>query len=234
MTGRYALETTKGTMLIEVAKVGDGLDVRIQTLQVGIWEKPKMTTIDGNKITVESVFFMFPKIVHQAVFEYTGDGYVVSGSYATIGEISGKAVLFTGKTKEDLMYAELPSKRTGKVVHRTDEKISREVDALMAKMTLEEKIGQMSQSAGNFTAAIGGDVDSELSLDEMIRRGMVGSVIAMTSAANIYEQQKIAVEESRLGIPLMFCQDVIHGKSTVFPIPLGWFGDCHDFCSEYL
>ena len=37
MTGRYALETTKGTMLIEVAKVGDGLDVRIQTLQVGIW-----------------------------------------------------------------------------------------------------------------------------------------------------------------------------------------------------
>ena len=222
MTGRYALETTKGTMLIEVAKVGDGLDVRIQTLQVGIWEKPKMTTIDGNKITVESVFFMFPKIVHQAVFEYTGDGYVVSGSYATIGEISGKAVLFTGKTKEDLMYAELPSKRTGKVVHRTDEEISREVDALMAKMTLEEKIGQMSQSAGNFTAAIGGDVDSELSLDEMIRRGMVGSVIAMTSAANIYEQQKIAVEESRLGIPLMFCQDVIHGKSTVFPIPLGW------------
>lgn len=105
---------------------------------------------------------------------------------------------------------------------RTQEEIKKCVEELLSRMTLEEKIGQMVQSAGNDTSAIGGDVDA-LPLEGQIEQGLVGSVIYINdNAAQARKWQKLAVEKSRLGIPLLFCQDVIHGFQTVFPIPLGW------------
>ena len=89
-------------------------------------------------------------------------------------------------------------------------------------MTLEEKIGQMVQSAGADTTAIGGEVKTS-PLEGLIAEGKIGSIIYMPdSAAMARRLQRIAVEKSRLGIPLIFCQDVIHGFQTIFPIPLGW------------
>ena len=105
---------------------------------------------------------------------------------------------------------------------RTPEEIKTCVEDLLSRMTLEEKVGQMVQSAGMDTTAIGGDVKTS-PLEDLIAEGKIGSIIYMPdNAAAARRLQRIAVEKSRLGIPLIFCQDVIHGFQTIFPIPLGW------------
>ncbi|MEP5765179.1 MAG: glycoside hydrolase family 3 N-terminal domain-containing protein [Halieaceae bacterium] len=84
------------------------------------------------------------------------------------------------------------------------------VKQLLAQMTLAEKIGQLSQVNGG-----GHD------LHEAVRQGLVGSVLNEVNVDEVNELQRIAVQESRLGIPLMIGRDVIHGFKTIFPIPLG-------------
>lgn len=86
------------------------------------------------------------------------------------------------------------------------------VDALIKKMTLEEKIGQMSQVPLNSKP--------DRPVDEMIRKGEVGSFLFITNAAEINRLQHVAVEQSRLHIPLLFGFDVIHGFRTIYPVPL--------------
>lgn len=92
------------------------------------------------------------------------------------------------------------------------ENIEQRIDALLARMTLDEKIGQMSQS----TAAPVSD-----RIKQEIRAGRWGSFLNAGSPADRAEAQRIALHESRLGIPLVFGRDVIHGYKTIFPIPLG-------------
>src|ERR671927_1782375 len=93
--------------------------------------------------------------------------------------------------------------------------VERKVEALLARMTLEEKLGQLQQS--------GGDVNGKANPDllEAARRGLLGSTLGVRGARNTNELQRAAVEGSRLKIPLIFGFDVIHGYRTVFPIPLG-------------
>ena len=92
------------------------------------------------------------------------------------------------------------------------------VDALMRRMTLEEKIGQLNlPSAGDITTGQAKSSD----IAEKIRRGEVGGLFNIKGVEKIRDVQRIAVEESRLGIPLIFGMDVIHGYETTFPIPLG-------------
>ncbi|MEJ2297294.1 MAG: beta-glucosidase BglX [Woeseiaceae bacterium] len=88
------------------------------------------------------------------------------------------------------------------------------VETLLAQMTLDEKIGQMSQ----VEAGHGYPPDY---LGERLRAGRIGAVLNVVDVDAINELQRIAVEESRLGIPLLVGRDVIHGFKTVFPIPLG-------------
>ncbi len=79
-------------------------------------------------------------------------------------------------------------------------------------MTLEEKIGQMSQVPLNSKP--------DRPVDEMIRKGQVGSFLFITDAAEINRLQHVAVEQGRLHIPLLFGFDVIHGFRTIYPVPL--------------
>jgi beta-glucosidase len=99
------------------------------------------------------------------------------------------------------------------------------VASLLSQMTLQEKIGQMSQLNN----------DSER-LDESIQKGLVGSVLNEVDVIIINKLQKIATQESRLGIPLLIGRDVIHGFNTIFPIPLGqaasWSSDMVELCSR--
>lgn len=92
--------------------------------------------------------------------------------------------------------------------------IERRIEALMARMTLEEKLGQLSQST-----AMQNPISEEIK--QQIRQGRWGSFLNAGLPADRVEAQRIAVKESRLGIPLLFGRDVIHGYRTVFPIPLG-------------
>ena len=84
------------------------------------------------------------------------------------------------------------------------------VRQLIARMTLAEKIGQMSQVNG------GSD-----NLHQALREGRIGSVLNEVCVETVNELQRVAIEESRLGIPLLIGRDVIHGFKTIFPIPLG-------------
>ena len=96
--------------------------------------------------------------------------------------------------------------------------MDRFVDDLMGKMTLEEKIGQLNLPvAGDIVT---GQAKSS-NVSERIRKGEVGGLFNLKGADKIREVQRIAVEESRLGIPILFGMDVIHGYETIFPIPLG-------------
>ncbi|MGH9559489.1 MAG: glycoside hydrolase family 3 N-terminal domain-containing protein, partial [Bryobacteraceae bacterium] len=96
----------------------------------------------------------------------------------------------------------------------TPDPIEKRADALIARMTLDEKLGQMSQSTSLKTP-----LSDEIK--QQIREGRWGSFLNAGSAADRAEAQRIAMKESRLGIPLIFGRDVIHGYTTVFPIPLG-------------
>ncbi|MEM8684770.1 MAG: glycoside hydrolase family 3 N-terminal domain-containing protein, partial [Pseudomonadota bacterium] len=91
------------------------------------------------------------------------------------------------------------------------------VSELLSRMTLDEKIGQMAQ------ANVGDHVVEGLPdyLADAARTGRLGSVINSVQVDVINALQRIAVEESRLGIPLIVGRDVIHGFKTVMPIPLG-------------
>src|SRR5216110_2959328 len=87
------------------------------------------------------------------------------------------------------------------------------IDSLLARMTLEQKLGQLNQLS----------VDNQPTPEqlELVRKGLVGSFLNLTGAAATRDAQHIAVTESRLRIPLIFGHDVIHGYRTIFPIPLG-------------
>lgn len=92
------------------------------------------------------------------------------------------------------------------------------IDALMKKMTLEEKLGQLNlPGAGDIVTGQAGNSD----IAKKIQEGKVGGLFNIKTVAKIKEVQKLAVEKSRLKIPLLFGMDVIHGYQTVFPIPLG-------------
>ena len=115
-------------------------------------------------------------------------------------------IFYTGLMALILTACSQPS-GTGK-----DSLVERQVEELLGKMTLPEKIGQMNQ-----LSPFG-------SMDEIagqVRQGEIGSLLDVTDPEKVNEIQKVAVEESRLGIPLLISRDVIHGYKTIFPIPLG-------------
>ena len=87
--------------------------------------------------------------------------------------------------------------------------IDRKVDELLSQMTLREKVGQMNQLSGGAW------------LVDQAAKGEVGSILNCVDPAEINAVQRAAVEESRLGIPILVSRDVIHGFRTIFPIPLG-------------
>ncbi|MEH7120631.1 glycoside hydrolase family 3 N-terminal domain-containing protein, partial [Neobacillus vireti] len=119
------------------------------------------------------------------------------------------------------------------------EEYKKKINELIGKMTLEEKVGQLTQFLPSIFGAFGMTkdeiiaklVEGEISYEEFqamernyhkdeIREGLLGSMGGVTGAELSNELQKIAVEESRLGIPLLFGLDVVHGYRTIFPIPL--------------
>ncbi len=100
----------------------------------------------------------------------------------------------------------------------TSPEVEAKIDALISRMTLEEKAGQLNQYSGGEAT---GPATARGNYQEMIERGQIGSLFNVTGPREVNALQRIAVEKSRLKIPLVFGLDVIHGYRTTFPIPLG-------------
>lgn len=100
--------------------------------------------------------------------------------------------------------------------------VEEKIDSLLALMTLEEKAGQLNQHNGSwdFTGPVPENNEYAEARARLLKNGGVGSLLNVVGADATYEAQKLAVENSRLGIPLIFGFDVIHGFKTIFPIPL--------------
>lgn len=106
----------------------------------------------------------------------------------------------------------LPLASCTSVQNKGNADVEQKVEALLSKMTLEEKIGQMNQ--------ISSYANME-DMGELIKKGEVGSILNEVDPVRINALQRVAMEESRLAIPLLMARDVIHGFKTIFPIPLG-------------
>jgi len=117
------------------------------------------------------------------------------------------------------MKIEMERIRREPLPRRTAADIQERVSGLMARMTLPEKIGQMFQTTHWSGIVTGPEYDTHQTL-EKVRKGKIGSFQGLTDNQVIYQLQKIAVEETRLGIPLLFCLDIIHGCRTTFPTNL--------------
>ena len=116
-----------------------------------------------------------------------------------------------GAAALSIASAQAPSAPPARAVKSPDPtQVRKRADDILRQMTLEEKVGQLGQ-----VFYFGGKPN-----DDLIRTGQVGSVLAVSDAKQINRVQKIAVEESRLHVPLLIGLDVIHGLRTIFPVPL--------------
>ena len=107
---------------------------------------------------------------------------------------------------------------SGMQAQKSPQDMNRFIDALMKRMTVDEKIGQLNLPVtGDITTGQAKSSD----IAGRIKRGEVGGLFNLKGVEKIRDVQKLAVENSRLGIPLLFGMDVIHGYETIFPIPLG-------------
>ena len=101
-----------------------------------------------------------------------------------------------------------------------DKQIYKRVDALMKKMTLIEKIGQLQQLSSR-EGVITGPEGEKVNTEDFIRQGWCGSMLGVKTAKDVAYYQEIALKESRLGIPILFGYDIIHGCRIIFPENLG-------------
>ena len=126
---------------------------------------------------------------------------------------------FPGFTRKHKAPAPTPQPTTAHAsAQLADKKLNARVDALLAQMTLDEKIGQLVLYTGG--SAITGPTGEKLDFDAMLGRSEIGGLFNITGAKETNHYQHIAVEHSRLHIPLLFGLDVIHGHRTTFPVPL--------------
>ena len=121
--------------------------------------------------------------------------FLVGLGLAVVGSLGGPGVGVTTRSASETSAASIANK----------------VNALMAQMTIDEKLGQLQQQVPQPPGV----------LETQAKNGMLGAVLDLTGATNINALQHVAVDQSRLHIPLIFGLDTIHGYSTIFPIPLG-------------
>ena len=128
--------------------------------------------------------------------------------------------LITGFIALLILFAACQPAGEQKTANSGDE-IEKRVEELLAKMTLDEKIGQMNQytSRWEMTGPAPANADS-MFIYNMIKEGKLGSMLNVTGVAATRKVQKLAVDSSRLGIPLILGYDVVHGYKTIFPLPL--------------
>lgn len=196
----------------------------LHELQLRVWSEPvpmveiDETVIEGNHLFAKGHNKYAPGIL-------TFDLYFEENSFTGKLDMMGQELELIGEkgrgTALSEEFAALAEKiRKTDLSPRTDAEIKEEVDKLLSKMSLEDKIGQMSQCLSS-NHSFGGEVESAPP-EVLVAEGKAGSILGAFDLKRIYELQKIAVEQSPHKIPLFFNADIIHGFQTIFPVPLAW------------
>lgn len=177
--------------------------------------------VEGERLHAKGKYLLLSEETAEITLTFTEDSFNGSLNLHPLGNLQIQGEKGEGISLAEALMSEVEKYRKSEpIVERTDQEIQQEVDKLVRNMTVQEKIGQMSQClASNFS--FGGDVQSEPA-EMLVAEGKAGSILGAFDSNRIFELQRIAVEQSRLGIPLLFNADIIHGHQTVFPVPLAW------------
>ncbi|MBT2723923.1 MULTISPECIES: glycoside hydrolase family 3 N-terminal domain-containing protein [unclassified Bacillus (in: firmicutes)] len=177
--------------------------------------------VEGEQLHAKGKYILLSEETAEITLTFREDSFNGSLNLHSLGNLQIQGEKGEGISLVEALMSEVEKYRKSEpVVERTDQEIQQEVDRLVSNMSVQEKIGQMSQClASNFS--FGGDVESE-SAEKLVAEGKAGSILGAFDSNRVFELQKIAVEQSRLGIPLLFNADIIHGHQTVFPVPLAW------------
>lgn len=177
-------------------------------------------TVQGSRIRGTGKVFWDPSDELEAELDFKEDSFEGHIHIPLIGTIPLHGARGRGPYMALSLMDEVAPYRQHHVKERSDEDIHEAIEQLLARLSLEEKVGQMCQcQASNFS--FGSEVATDPP-EKLIAEGRVGSVLGAFDITRVFELQKIAVEQSPHGIPLLFNADVIHGSQTVFPIPLAW------------
>ncbi|AYB42827.1 glycoside hydrolase family 3 N-terminal domain-containing protein [Paenibacillus lautus] len=176
--------------------------------------------VEGNHIRGTGQVFWNPGDELVAELDFQEDSFTGHVYIPSFGTIPLQGSRGRGPYMALSLINEVAPYRKGLVIERCDNEIQEAIDQLLAKMSLEEKVGQMCQcQASNFS--FGSEIVSDPP-EKLVAEGRAGSVLGAFDITRVFELQKIAVEQSPHGIPLLFNADVIHGSQTIFPIPLAW------------
>ncbi|RJE87725.1 beta-glucosidase BglX [Paenibacillus sp. 1011MAR3C5] len=177
-------------------------------------------SVEGNRLTAKAKAFWMPGEEIEVRLAFQGDVFEGDIYIPAIGKLPLQGARGRGPHLSESLIEEVLPYRRESVRERSDEEIESEVEALLGRMTLEQKIGQMFQVlASNFSFGNAVVTDPP---EKLIAEGRAGSVLGAFDVSRVFKLQKIAVEQSPHGIPLLFNADIIHGSQTVFPVPLAW------------
>ena len=175
---------------------------------------------EGNRLSgnATSGYTTENDITIELVFE--GESFTGKLGFRLFGEIPLAGSPGRGEPYVDPLVEQARRYRKDSIPSLTEPEIAQRVEGLLSKMTLELKVGQMSQClASDFS--FGGEKAGDPA-EKLVAEGRAGAILGAFDIHRTFELQKIAVDQSPLGVPLLFHADIIHGFQTIFPVPLAW------------
>ncbi|WP_054023835.1 glycoside hydrolase family 3 N-terminal domain-containing protein [Bacillus sp. FJAT-28004] len=221
MIGKYHANVASQVML--KIKIGE-LNGKV-TLYLAM--DPYPISVDFDKVTVEGGCIcatgksgVLGDLVISMNLDFSGETFTGTLDLPTLAQLAFEFHPGEGQSLAEGLLEQVKNYRVSGVMERSDEDIAEEVEKLLAKMSVYDKVGQMSQCMAS-SFSFGGDVESEAP-EKLVAEGKAGSILGAFDISRVFELQKIAVEQSPHRIPLLFNADVIHGHQTIFPVPLAW------------
>jgi beta-glucosidase len=209
-SGKYILTITDEegySLLVETEPYSPGYrfrDIQVDGTRLTGWASSGYST--ENDIRLE--------------LEFEGEHFTGKMVLPYIGELPLAGSRGRGETFHDPLIEEVQRLRKQTIPRRTEQDIARLVQGMLDRMTLEQKVGQMHQCLAS-SFSFGGEQASDPP-EKLVAEGKAGAILGAYDLRRGFALQKIAVEQSPLGIPLLLNADILHGYQTIFPIPLGW------------
>lgn len=178
------------------------------------------STVDGNMLQASGKAQIMQESDTSLRLAFSNETFTGSLELSPLGTLNFDGLQGEGVSLSESLAYEVAKYRKNDVRERTDAEIAEAVEQLLGQLSVQDKIGQMSQClASDFS--FGEAVESEPA-ELLVAEGRVGSILGAFDMNRVLELQKIAVEKSSHNIPLLFNGDVIHGFQTIFPVPLAW------------